>query len=140
MSRARASVLAARRDELPRERMFRVLMEHREWLVPLTALGRDELSRCGKVSFGPRAQTPPGELWVFTETATAQSALSHGAVLGSFVTSVDGARLFGALLGGAEIVRINPAGYPEDLLSFEPGEYAELARWAQLVGRERELA
>lgn len=139
MSRARTSILAARRDEVSRDQMLRVLMEHREWLVPVSAMARSELAVCCKVSFGPRAQTPPSELWVFTETATAQSAQTHGAVLGSFAMSIDGARLFGTLLGEAEVLRVNPAGYPEDVLTFDRAQYAELERWAGVVAREREL-
>jgi hypothetical protein len=139
MSRPRTAIPALRRGEASRPVVLRALVEHREWLVPIQFFSREQTATASKVSFGPRSHTPPSELWVFTEAATVHAAIAHGAVLGSYVQSVAGIELFGAITDELRVVRINPSGYADDQLAFEPESYPELRTWASVVRREREL-
>jgi hypothetical protein len=139
MSRPRTAIPALRRGHASRAAVLRALVEHREWLVPVSFFPRERVATCGKVSFGPRSHMPPGELWIFTETATVHAALAHGAVLGSYVPSIQGTELFGALTDEVRLLRVNPSGYADDLLAFEPESFPELRAWADRVRHEQRL-
>ncbi|MAC27848.1 MAG: hypothetical protein CMH59_15430 [Myxococcales bacterium] len=142
MSRPRAQILAHGRGEASVEAVYRSLAEHREWLVPLGFFPRRELAAACKVAFGPRHQIPHAELWVFTEQATATQAVQEGALLGSYILSIPGTRLFAELPEKVDFheLRINAGGFQEDLLRFERAQFDRLARWAALVATEEHLA
>lgn len=119
--------------------VLRSMMEHTEWLVPIAYFEREELQKANKVSFGPRHQVPPVELWLFTEQATAQQAVVQGALLGSYVASVPGHRIFARLPADTELVRVNGGGFEEDLLSFERQAFPMLHQWANTLQLEASL-
>ncbi len=139
MSLPRALVLARRRGEASFQEILRGLLVHPGWLVPVGFFPRAELAGAYKVAFGPRHQCPPAELWIFSEHGTAQHAASQGAPLGAFVVGVEGTAVFGGLPPEVSTVRINPFGYPEDLLVLEAQELAEAGVWARTVDLEERL-
>ncbi|MEM9071987.1 MAG: hypothetical protein AAGE52_26005 [Myxococcota bacterium] len=139
MSLPRALVLAHRRGEVTTDDLFRGLMAHREWLVPLPCFSSAERRDAQKVSFGPRQHSPPGELWLFSEQGTAHHATTQGAVLGCFLLGVQGTRLFSKLPPDTRVVKINPSGYPEDLLELDAAEFERLQTWAETVALEQDL-
>ena len=115
------------------------MAEHREWLVPVSFFPAERVATATKVSFGPRSHVPPHELWIFSESATVHAALAHGAVLGSYVPSIAGTELFAMLGDDVQVLRVNPAGYEDDLHCFEPDAFAELRTWAGTVRNERSV-
>ncbi len=139
MSRPRAAYHAQLRGEVSSEQVLRALMEHPGWLVPLRCFEGDELASARKVCFSPRAQVPVGELWLFTETGTAQQATIQGSSLGTYVAGVPGMVLFQRLQHSAELIRVNPGGWEEDAFSFDAGARPILAAWAKTVQLERFL-
>ena len=139
MSRPRTAIPALRRGQTSRAAVLRALVEHHEWLVPVSFFPRDRVACAGKVSFGPRSHMPPGELWIFTESATVHAAIAHGAVLGSYVSSVSGTELFELVTDEVRLLRVNPSGYADDLLAFEPESFAELRAWSERIRQERRL-
>lgn len=141
MSQVRALVHAKVRGEVDVDAVLRAAVSHRGWLVPVQHLERGRVQEGYKVSFGPRQQVPVGELWVFSEQATANQAISQGALLGTYLAGMDGTEVFGELHADIQRVRINPGGYPADELAYERGEgFALIGRWAAIVSLERCLA
>ncbi len=139
MSLPRALILAHHRNEASFQELLRAFMGHRAWLVPLDFFPRPALQDAYKVSFGPRHQCPPGELWLFSEHGTAQYAASQGAALGAFVLGVEGTSIFGQLSPQTRLIRVNPCGYPEDLLVLGPESLQEVGAWARTVTFEERL-
>lgn len=141
MSQVRALVHAKVRGEVSLDSVLRASVAHRGWLVPVRYLDRDHVREAYKVSFGPRQQVPEGELWLFSEQATANQAVSQGAVLGTYIAGMDGLELFTRLADEVQRVRINPGGYPADELAFErEGDgFAILGRWASTLTLERSI-
>ncbi len=115
-------------------------MEHSEWLVPIHFFPQGELQSAHKVAFGPRHQIPPAELWVFSEQGTAQQAFSQGALLGAYVASVPGCRLFRGVPEDITRVKINGGGFDEDLLEFDRAGFDQLSEWAATIDLEASFA
>lgn len=139
MSLPRALILAHQRGEASFHDLLRAFMAHRAWLVPVDFFPRPTLRDAYKVSFGPRHQRPPGEIWLFSEHGTAQYAASQGAALGAFVLGVEGSAIFGGLPPEVRLIRINPGGYPEDLLVIGPESLEEVGAWARTIELEERL-
>lgn len=137
MSRPRAARLAFDRGECAEPVVMRAFMEHTEWLAPAWLF--DKATEGRKVCFDGQHVVPEGELWVFTEAATATHASQSGTRLGTYVSGIPGTELFGALMKDSAAVRINPGGYTEDELRFTPDAYGGLTEWATGIAVERGL-
>ncbi|MEM6957780.1 MAG: hypothetical protein AAF645_18945 [Myxococcota bacterium] len=135
MTRAREARLAHGRGECAEAVVLRAFMEHVEWLAPAWVFGKRAGGR--KVCFDGQHVVPEGELWVFTEAATATHASQSGTRLGTYVAGIPGIELFGALKERAKALRINPGGYAEDELHLAPESYETLGEWASGVAVER---
>lgn len=143
MSRPRAQVHARSRGEASPHALHRALVDHTQWLVPLQffqSLHGDAMASARKMSFSPRSNVPPEQLWLFTEQGTAQQAATQGALLGTYVIGVDGVSLFGSLPSDVKSVHVNAGGFDGDLLTLDGDALHALRAWARLVHLERGLA
>ena len=125
------------RGECTETEVMRAFMEHPEWLAPAWCFGKRAPGR--KVCFDGQHVVPEGEMWVFTESATANHASQSGTRLGTYVGGLPGTELFGVLMPRAKALRINPGGYPEDELYVGEEQYAMFREWAVGVAIERAL-
>jgi hypothetical protein len=119
--------------------VMRALTIHKDWLAPALLFaqgGEQHLVFEHLVLFDAETRLPPGELWIFTDTAAALRAQTAGALLGPYATHIAGTELFTKFLPTLNIVRVNPYSPQEQTWQFLTGSFEHAALWAQAIALE----
>ena len=120
--------------------VMRALVGHRGWFVPLGFFAEcrgDGSKADGVLILSAEAQTPPGELWLFTDDEAARLAQSKGASLGAYASRMAGTEMFRAIGPQYPTVWVNPGSPRERTWIFQEGSAADVGGlWAEAVALE----
>ena len=133
---ATLQAFAARRADV--HDVFRAVVGYRNWLVPAATLtGHYGRTPARRVDYGPVAELPPGELWLFTDGDAAERAVAAGCHVGELDTGLAGVELFAGPPPGLTAVRVNPVSPAELTWNFPPEAFAPALAWAQVLRFEQ---
>ncbi len=123
--------------------VLRALMSHRGWFVPIGffALSGEPKRRVDSMlSLSAENLVPPGELWIFTDEASARMAADKGASLGAYAGGMAGTELFSLVEPSFQTVYINPGSPPERSWMFQEGSASSAGRlWAEAIALEEKF-
>jgi hypothetical protein len=123
--------------------VLRALMSHRGWFVPigLFALTGESNRRVDSMLYlSAENLVPPGELWIFTDEASARMAADKGFSVGAYAGGMAGTELFQLIEPGYQTVYVNPGSPPERTWMFGEGSASTTGRlWAEAIALEEKF-
>ena len=123
------------------ETVMRALVEHRDWHVPVLALGREFAE--GLIIYASEFSVPLAPLHVFTDRASADRGvqkLGHRA-MGIYASGVSGVEMFGRLrdLKDVQALAVNVANPPSEQWYVKSGAFGLCGSWSDAVALEAAL-
>lgn len=123
--------------------VLRAMMSYRGWFVPLgffALSGEPKRKVDSMLMLSAESLVPPGELWIFTDEASARMAADKGFSVGSYAGGMAGTELFRLIEPGYQIVYINPGSPPERTWMFQEGSASTAGRlWAEAIALEEKF-
>lgn len=123
--------------------VLRALMSHRGWFVPIGffALSGEPKRRVDSMlSLSAENLVPQGELWIFTDEASARLAADKGFSVGTYAGGMAGTELFQIIDPTFQTVYINPGSPPDRTWMFQEGSASTAGRlWAEAIALEEKF-
>lgn len=124
--------------------VMRTLVSYRGWFVPagMFALSGEATRRVQTMlNLSHENLVPAGELWIFSDEATARLATDKGASLGTYAGGMAGTELFRIIDPASfQIVCVNPGSPLEHTWTFEQGSASTMGRlWADVIALEEKF-
>ncbi len=137
-----ATLIAYSQEKASREQVMRALVSYDDWLVIASyathVTGQSRFPGGYVLGSGP-VNIRSGELWFYTDEATANQAVAKGASLGLYVRGVPGPKLFAALPTNYQALWVN-LGCPQAETWWIPSDSFDVATlWAHAIAIERRL-
>ncbi len=123
--------------------VLRSLVSHRGWFAPLVMFiteGKQDINVDHLLMFSTEVYMKAGDLWLFTDRASALRAQAINAPIGSYSGVMSGTELFGKIPADIKNIHINPCSPLEQRWSFMDGTSIELARlWSEVIVLEEKI-
>jgi len=123
--------------------VLRAMMSHRGWFVPIgffALSGEPKRKVESMLMLSAENLVPPGELWIFTDEASARLAADKGFSVGTYAGGMAGTELFQITEPGLQTVYINLGSPPERTWMFQEGSASTVGRlWAEAIALEEKF-
>ncbi len=132
------TLIAYSRQQATMEEVMRALVSYDGWLAVASYAvhATQEEKFPGVLMLSQECNIPAGELWFFTDEASAMTATNQGAQLGTYIRGVPGTKLFAALPMNYKSVHINPGCETAKTWQIQQGAFAITALWAHAIALE----